>query len=306
MIGFLLSLLTVIQQALTLYAEQTRATGLRNVDAEVNRRLLDELQRFLKPLLDRSSEELPKLTEDAIKEALDLANRGIGILSRYAADQAGDYLEDRALSPVLAAASGSRLYKALGDLLAIIEAQKLWLKERFSQSFLEWARRRTPRDIGPIDIDIKLLQLELALQITESDTERALSDLNQTRDPLRYLVPGIAQPSVRNAAPLASPPDVSILAASGPSTTLQTKAPKPKIKEAQQKYVALIDLLKEHVASIMSDLQKATMPGGGIDPHTVRIAIGASLYICVLGLRLVQEQRSSVSILNSNTIDADK
>ena len=306
MITFLLTLLSVIQQMLTAYSEQANTTARRNVDAEMNRLLLDEVRRFLKPLLDKGSEELPRVTEQTITHAIDLANRGISLLSRYAADQASDYLEDRALSPVLAAAAGSRLYKALSDLLAVTEAHQQWLDTRFrQQSFLDWARRRPYRPVGPADIDIKLLQLEIALHITESDTERALSDLNQTRNPLKYLVPGIALPSAQTTAPLAGPLAVGVPTGTRPDDSLQIEAPRPRIKEAQQEYSALIDLLKEHVSNIMNDLQTATMPGGGINPHVVRIAIGATLYICVLGLRLVQAQRNSVSILNSKTVEAD-
>lgn len=367
MIGFLIELLKVIQLTLTLNAEQEKATGRRNVEAEVNRLLLDELKRFLTPLLESGSQELPRVTAATINEARHLANRCIEILSRYAADQAGDYLEDRALSPALAAAAGSRLYKALTDLLAVTEAQEKWLKERFSQPFLERVKFRNYRPVGPADIDIKLLQLQLALQIAESDTERALRDLNQNANPLKYLMPGMAQPATppaappavqppaqppaqpavqpptqpsgqpaaqpaaqttaappaalpswqpatqpsgqpaaRNAAPLAAQPEVRIVPVSGPEGSLKTTASKADIKTAQQKYVELINLLQEHVSNIMSDLQKATIPGGGIDPHTVRIAIGTTLYICVLGLRLIQEQRSAVSILSSNIVEARK
>ncbi len=304
MISFLRTLLQVIEQMLKIYSEQVNDTGRQKAEAEVNRLLLDEVKRFLKPLLDRGSEELPKLTEAWIGEALELANRCIGILSRYAADQAGDYLEDRALSPVLAAAAGSRLYKALSELLAVTASHEQWLKERFSQPFLEWVRRVHYRPVGPADMSIKLLQLEVALQITESDTQRALSDLNQNPNPLKYLMPGIAQPTVRNTELLTEPPDIGVLPMFGPNDSLQTKAPKAKIKEAQQEYVALIDLLKEHISSIMSDLQNATLPGGGINPHAVRIAIGATLYLCMLGLHLVQAQRDSIAMINSNTIDA--
>ena len=296
MIGQSLSqFLTMIQQLLADYVSRAEANGRQSAEIERYKRLQAEFACIATSLLHGPAGKLSKDALTALARAFEIVEmiveRPIDLLQA----QVGDHLYEMSLRPEYAAIPGSILYNAAVHLRATAAKQFAWSNERFRRPFLAALLHRPYRHVGPADIDIQFVALLAAAHEMSRAAESALRRLDLATHPATLLLPRQTQPDALAPA---------IPGAGSTSALIKLSAPHDVMQRLRSKLIVSAGLLGDQSRVTAEELEKATVPGGGVDPRIVRENSLKLLRACAIGMAHIHDGRKYIADLNNNTVDA--